>query len=914
MLIIRRVFRRFSRSMAMLVCAGSLAFAGTTGKIAGKITDAQSREALVGVNVVVQGTTSGAMTDIDGNYFIINLPPGVYHLKASAVGFSPVTVNEIKVFVDQTTKIDFQLRVEAVQIGEIQVTAERPIVQQDLTSTASTVTSEQLSKLPVEDIATVVNLQAGVVEGHFRGGRSNEVKYLVDGMPVNDVYSGSSTLQPEVSSVQEVQVLSGTFNAEYGEALSGVVNQVTKVGGDKISGQVSVYAGSYLSNRNDLFPHINYLSPLGRSQDGEHALPVESIEGSLSGPVIQGSNSVKFFVAGRYFYDDGYIYGKRVFNPKDSSHYSSVNSDDWVVVSTGDGKYVSMNFSERYSLQGKLSFNIGNAKGLTLQALYQKQNYANYDHQFQLNPDGNYKYFQRSFIGSVSYNHVINDAAFLDVNASLFESDYKQYALEDTYDSEGNIIVNNGYANPVLLNTLGANTFLTGGTQNWHFNHHTNTYTGKVDLTDQINHIHQIKAGVETQYHTLRYLDYQVHVDATTNFIPALPQASSFDYNSYLNHPYQLAAYIQDKIELDYLIVNIGLRWDYFQPDGQVLKDVDNIAALDSLSPPYPSNYFNKASAKSQLSPRIGLSYPMTDKGAIHVSYGHFFQIPAFEYLYKNPNFRIAEQGNLPEFVGNTIGNADLQPQRTTIYEIGLQQEIAPNLGVSVTAYYKDIRNLLGIQVHKKLGVKVFGEYVNRDYGTVKGFTLSFEKRLTEGFGANVDYTYQIAEGEASDPNSDFLKASAVPAVPSNKQLVPLDWDRRHSLNVELTAGSADNFTGSFIGRLGSGLPYTPSLENQRTGLENSDSKPSYFDVDIYLTKYVKFLDRVFAVFLKVYNVFDTANEPNVFGDTGRAGYTLELTRQQEQPKGVNTIQEYYTRPDYYSSPRQVLVGASVSF
>jgi outer membrane receptor protein involved in Fe transport len=900
--------------MAILVCAGSFAIAGTTGKIAGKIIDAQSHEALVGVNVVVQGTTSGAMTDMDGNYFIINLPPGTVHLRASAVGYAPVVMNDVKVFVDQTTKIDFQLQVEAVQINEVQVTAERPIVQKDLTSTTSTVTSEQIRTLPVEDIGTVINLQAGVVEGHFRGGRSNEVKYLVDGLPVNDVFSGNSTLQPEVNSVQEVQVLSGTFNAEYGEALSGVVNQVTKVGGDKISGEVTGYVGSYLTGRTDLFPHTNYLSPLGRSQDGDHVTPVQSIEGSLSGPVVQGSNLLKFFVAGRYFYDDGYIYGRRVFNPKDSSHYGTTDPNQWVIVSTGDGKYVPMNYNERYSLQGKISINVGNAKGLTLQGLYQNQRYSNYDHQFQLNPDGAYKYFQRSFIGSANYNHVFNDAAFMDVNASLFESDYKQYALEDGVDSDGNIQVNSGYANPDLMRTLGANTFLVGGTQNWHFNHHTNTYTGKIDLTDQITHVHQIKTGVELQYHTLRYLDYRVHVDATTNYIPALPADTSFDYNSYLNHPYQFAAYFQDKIELDYLIVNFGLRWDYFQPDGQVLKDPGAIAGLDSLSPPYPSSYFNKATAKSQLSPRFGLSYPMTDKGAIHISYGHFFQIPSFEHLYKNPNFRISEESNLPEEVGRTIGNADLQPQQTTMYEIGLQQELAPNLGVSITAFGKDIRNLLGIEVYKKLNVITFGQYVNRDYGSVKGFTLAFEKRLSDGFGANVDYTYQIAEGDASDPNADYLKATATPKVPSNKQLVPLDWDRRHSLNVELTAGTPNDFIGSFIGRLGSGLPYTPSFENQRTGLENSDNKPTFFDVDIYLTKYVTLLDKVFSIFLKVYNVFDTANEPNVFGDTGRAGYTLELTRQQEQPKGVNTIQQYYTRPDYFSSPRQVVAGASVSF
>ena len=919
MYLIRRVWQYSKCWIFFSFFWGIVAIAGTTGKIAGKVIDAQSHEGLPGVNVVVPGTAWGAMTDVDGNYYIINLPPGKYQLKASAIGYAPIIESGISVSVDQTTKIDFQIQPEAVQINAVEVIAKRPIIQKDLTSTTATVTSEQIKSMPIEDVATVVNLQAGVVEGHFRGGRSNEVKYLIDGMPVNDVFSGSSALQPEVNTVEEVQVLSGTFNAEYGDALSGVVNQVTKIGGDKYSASLSVYSGGYVSSRTDLFPHINFLSPSGRGSYGEKPAPVENVEGSFSGPVIQGSDQLKFYLAGKYVYDEGYIYGRRVFNPKDSSYYMNNRSNQWVVVSSGDGKFVPMNYNERYSLQGKLSYNLGSAKTLTLQGLYQHQKYNNYDHQFQLNPDGNYINYQKSFLVSANYNHVISASAFLDVNASLFESDFNQGTLEDTtvgvkLNGEDSIRVSNDYVNPELMRTLGNNTFLTGGTQNWHFSHHTDTYTAKIDFTDQLTHVHQIKMGLETQSHRLRYLDYQVHVDATTNYKPKLPTFGSFDYNSYRNQPLQLAAYVQDKIELDYLIVNIGLRWDYFQPDGNVLKNPDDIALLDTLAPPYPSKYFKKASAKSQISPRFGLSYPMTDKGAVHISYGHFFQIPAFSYLYKNPNFRIADQGNLPEFVGNTIGNADLQPQRTTMYEIGLQQEMAPNLGVSVTAFYKDIRNLLGITIHKKLNVKVFGEYVNRDYGEVKGFTFSLERRLADGFGATLDYTYQIAQGDASDPNADFLKASATPPVPINKQLVPLDWDRRHSLNITLNTGSPGDYNASFITRFGSGLPYTPSFESQRTGLENSDNRPSFLDADLYVTKYFNIFDKMVSVFLKIYNLLDTPNELNVFTDTGMAGYSLELTRLQEQPQGVNTLQQYFARPDFYSAPRQVLVGASVSF
>jgi outer membrane receptor protein involved in Fe transport len=906
MAVFKKRFRASLRlALAMLLCTAS-GFAGTTGKISGTITDAQTKEALAGVNVLVVGTALGAATDVQGTYFIINIPPGTYQLKVSAVGYSPVILTDLKVSADQTTRADITLQQQAIELQGVEVTATRPIVQRDLTSTSATVTTDQISKLPLEDVQAAVNLQAGVVEGHFRGGRSNEVKYLVDGVAVNDVFSGNSSLEAEVSSVQEIQVLSGTFNAEYGEALSGVVNQVTKTGGDKYSGGVSTYVGDYVSTHSDIFQRINYLSPTGRGQQHQKAFGVYNVDANLSGPLIQGSSLLRFFVSGKYLYDDGYIYGRRVFNPRDSSYTVGSNPQTWVVVGTGDGRYVPMNNNERASLQGKLSINLGNARALSLQGLYQGQNYRVYNHAFQLNPDGDYHYYQKSFLGSASYNHVFSDAAFLDANASLFETDYKQYVYEDPFDPR--------YANPEVMRALGPNTFLTGGTQNWHFLHHTNTYTAKIDITDQATRIHQLKWGIEGKYHTLRYQDFQIHAGAESGYRPAISPPGSFDNNTYQNHPKQLAAYVQDKIELDYLVVNMGLRFDYFQPDGKALSNPDNVAALDTLSPPYPSALLRDASAKSQFSPRVGLSYPISDKGAVHISYGHFFQIPAFEFLYKNPNFRITDQGTFPEFVGNTLGNPDLQPQRTTIYEIGLQQELADDLGIAVTGYYKDIRNLLGIQLHQKLGVTTFGEYVNRDYGAVKGITISFEKRISSNFGGNVDYTYQVAQGDASDPNADFIRAQAVPPIPSNKELVPLDWDRRHSLNVTLTLAGADNYSAGLITRLGSGLPYTPALENSRTGLENSDNRPPFFDTDIYLTKYLKFLDRIFSVFVKIYNVFDTENEVNVFTDTGRAGYTLELTRPQEAPRGVNTLQEYFTRPDFYSAPRQVIVGASVNF
>ena len=148
-------------------------FAGTTGKISGKVLDAGNHEPLIGANVVILGTTLGAATDFEGNYFIINIPPGKYQVKASLIGYNTVTIQNVQVNVDQTTKLDFDLSEEAVEMNDVLVVATRPIVQKDLTSTQSNVSGDDISMLPLEDVQSVVNLQAGVVDGHFRGVKAN---------------------------------------------------------------------------------------------------------------------------------------------------------------------------------------------------------------------------------------------------------------------------------------------------------------------------------------------------------------------------------------------------------------------------------------------------------------------------------------------------------------------------------------------------------------------------------------------------------------------------------------------------------------------------------------------------------------------------------------------------------------------
>jgi outer membrane receptor protein involved in Fe transport len=355
------------------------------------------------------------------------------------------------------------------------------------------------------------------------------------------------------------------------------------------------------------------------------------------------------------------------------------------------------------------------------------------------------------------------------------------------------------------------------------------------------------------------------------------------------------------------MIVNAGLRFDYFDPKGAIPQ---NFREPD-ISP-------TEAATKSMMfSPRFGLAYPITDQGKIHVSYGHFFQTPRLDFLYTNPEFDIFELQSTPapppNSVLNTIGNANLKPEQTVSYEMGLQQQIMIDYSLDVTVFYKDIRNLLGTEVLYTLTGIRYARYINRDYGNVKGITLSLKKRQSGGVGASLDYTYQLAKGNASDPNSAYMDSQA--GREPTKQMVPLDWDRRHQLNLSLTWTPVPSFALSLIGRMGTGLPYTPTYQTTRAIVENSARKPIVYNFDLYSFRDFKIANFNLLLFLRIYNLFDQLNELNVYSDTGRATYSLaSLSTGGLRPQGINTYDQYITRPDFYSAPREVQLGFEFEF
>lgn len=904
-----------------------------TGKISGRVIDNATGEPLPMANVLITDSNIGAATDMNGYYAILNVRPGKYSVRASTIGYQSVIVQEVKVSIDLTTNIDFELNPESVDIGgEVVVIAEKPLVTKDLTSSTAFVGSEDIEALPVTDFQEILELQAGVVGGNVRGGRTGEVLYTIDGVPVTDVYDGSTVIDVNTSAIQELQFISGAFNAEYGRALSGVVNLATKEGNNDFKANMNTYIGDYLSSRTGIFRDVDSFEPFA----------IKNFEAGISGPVIP--DHVYFFINGRYLSNDGYLDGLRVYNPWDITFNKNPGApldERYEIQQTGDSSIVPMNWNERIFMQGKLTYTVFPGFKISYNFLFDSEDYQTYEHDFAYNPEGRYKKFSRGITNIFNITHAPSASTFYQLNVSNFYKFYTQYAYESLDDPR--------WTHTELENQQPQEmpSFKTGGTRHGIYKRMTNSYDFKFDFTSQIFRSHQIKFGMDALFSTVNSNSYgfiqwkdkngngvfdpgedtvqdpEYTGDPYVNIrLPNLSDpAENLSINLHTAKPYEISAYIQDKIEFDDMIINIGVRFDYFEPDGKMLTDptdpdiyrprkTENVEKTIEERRQY---WYKSATSKYQFSPRLGVAFPITDRGVVHFSYGHFFQVPNYQWLYENPEYKF-EYGT-----GNVgvAGNPDLKPEQTISGEIGLQQALTDNITIDVTGYFRDIRDLTGTRADE---IIIFGassrysQYVNSDFGFVKGVIFSLTKRFSDGWSATVDYTLQSAKGNASDPaaSRNRLISNELPEI----QLVSLNWDQTHTLNATFTYASEDNWGVSFIGRYGSGMPYTPSQSiNISKLLYNSETKPAYYNVDLRGYYDLQIYDNIKASFFcKIYNLFDVRNEMQVYNDSGTADFTLTeyLRRISGKPAIINSLDEYYRNPTFYSEPRRIELGFSL--
>jgi outer membrane receptor protein involved in Fe transport len=391
----------------------------------------------------------------------------------------------------------------------------------------------------------------------------------------------------------------------------------------------------------------------------------------------------------------------------------------------------------------------------------------------------------------------------------------------------------------------------------------------------------------------------------------SLPEQNTSGNNRYEKSPVEASLFIQNKLEFDELIVNAGLRYDYWDPKS--LIPINPRATTKPNDGIRLDTDFEPSKTVMQISPRLGMAFNYSEWGVVHVSYGHFFQTPRFEFVFNNSEFEV-ELGGLQ----TVMGNANLKPEKTITFELGLQQQINESISLDVAIYNKTIRDLLSQEIINTTDEKVYARYINRDYGNVRGIAASLDSRNNNNFSWGIDYTYQVAKGNASDPNAVFVDFQTTPPKESEKQVVPLDWDQRHTLNGNITFGNSKDLSVSLIGRMSTGQPYTPTNPGSEltTQFENSDNKPTVYTVDLNTFKTINISSYKLRVFIKVFNLFDRLNQKAVYSSTGNADepYRTETERELLLQNPNLTLSEINLRPNYLSEPRRIIIGIKTSF
>ena len=965
------ILTRLSYFIIITFLSIRLLFAGTTGKLSGSIIDQETSEPLIGCNVIVENTYLGTSSDLNGEYTILNIPPGKFDVRFEMIGYKKLRQEEVSVSIDKTTRLNIKLEQSVIQGEVVTVKADRKLIQFDVTQSEAIITADVLDEMPVTEVSDVLRLQGGVTQDasgdiHLRGGRSSEVSYMVDGMPISDMYDGGISVQIENDNVQELQVISGTFNAEYGKALTGIVNMVTKDGGSEIKGSIHTYSGDYIS-KDPIFSNLERFT-----FNDDH-----SISANLNGPIIPGKLS--FYSSARINNSQGWLNGLQTFTIYGDTVFEDKNNNKYF--DSGDKKkkpfYRSLNWYKSWSAQNKISFQINPSTTLKLNTIINNRTGQDYNHALQFLDKAQLTNYDKGQLFILSLSHSLSSKSFFQVNLSGFNKKFESNLFQNSQDSR--------YATPDSLywvNTQGivpehiielygddvkfypAYSLYKAGVDNRRFERETNTQTIKVDYTSQINKYNQIKVGFDYSEVDL-YLDSYSILDSIQTdqvYTPIIPEQGSITRTAYKRTPKEMALYMQDKIEYGDMIINIGLRYEEFDPrsrtplnihepyiknprnpalDSLTISELENIdwgsvsyfdedSIGDTIAYSYADYYarFNdqpnlknqqgwwkKTSIKKQLSPRMAVAYPISDKGVIHFAYGYFFKVPDYLFLYNETDYKLTEAGT--NF--GIFGNPDLKPETTVSYELGIKQEIYTNTRLELRAFYRDARNYVSSGIPIDLGDgKTYYSYVNKDYSNSRGLIATIYKRLNRYFGGQLDYTYQIAEGANSDPEEEF--GAALAGNEPTRSMVPLDWDQTHNLNGSIFTSFSDwgaNATFQF----GSGYPYSPQITNyEMQGAvlsnvldRNSRRKPYNFRVDLKITKKIRFKALSGKLYMSINNLTDRRNELNVYRDTGRTAETIEIGRAELvspfEPMRPNTISEYFNRPDWYDSPRRIQFG-----
>jgi len=512
---------------------------------------------------------------------------------------------------------------------------------------------------------------------------------------------------------------------------------------------------------------------------------------------------------------------------------------------------------------------------------------------------------------------------FYEFKLSYIKNYNGNYVYKNPYDPR--------YVHDVYSRSFGVG-FSTGGQQKHHIERTMKDYNFKYDITWQLNNNHSLKSGFLYSYHILDNNSFTIrnkyygekeefifYYDSTANkriypyYEPeVLPDSSTYT-DIYKHKPFELSCYIQDKMEFEYMVINLGVRLDYFSPNTYYPSQWRNPAnQLSFPNNPEKMSKYLKATPKYQISPRLGISYQLGKTALLHFAYGHFFQMPPLYAIYQNHSHMIP-----PFDFAVVMGNPQINAQKTVQYEIGLWQKLMEGMNLELTVYYRDIYNLLSAKVITTFNQIRYGLYSNKDYGNVRGLEAKYDINYKNLF-INLNYTYQYTRGNADSPTFTFSRAGS--RMDPVNRLIPMSWDQRHTLNISI-GYYQPNYGASMTIQYNSGTPYTwaPLPESPLSQINlfpNNDYMPAKVNVDLNAHYNIFDFNGIKGrINLLVYNLFDRLNETGVYGTTGRA-YT-SIVRENDIKNHKSDFNDYWDiikNPGMFSEPRLIKVGLDVTF
>lgn len=904
--------KRFLSFLFVILLVSAVAFAGTTGKIRGKVVDASTGEGLPGATVLVEGTQLGAAASADGSFFILQVPPGVYSLQAVMVGYSTGIVTDVVISADSTTNVTIELQEKIAGTEEVTVTAKREIIRKDNTSTVEKVDAAKIKNMAVDSVDDVLTIQKGAallsnatnnVENsaneergnvgglHIRGGRGNEVGYYVNGFSVQNLMTGQSALDVATDAVQEMQILTGGFNAEYGNAMSGIINIVTKEGGKDFHAGVTVETDAMFSKPDKVDPGLLDLN-----------YGFNSIKGFVSGPIPY----TPFAFMGTFGYSERDAVGHRIPDYEDmvDNLPEDLAPAYWTPHTAANG------YDYQFKLSGKLMPTLKSETDI-LGSFSQGEYYS---HRYKYDLDKYMEGETNSLLITEKLTHTLNARTFYSVMVGYF--DFTDDWLPQSGEDEIGDFINPYTETDERVFDL-YNLFYIDGHYIAFSQQEASYINVRGDLTSQVNRFNQIKAGFEVQMHDLEYFScsYPTSANYTTDFNVKPMLANLF---------------VQDKLEYENMILNVGVRMDYFDPN--IKYFTDPTAFIEGTDSPTAD-----ADAKYAISPRIGLALPISDTSVLHFHYGYFYQMPTFNYLFSNVENDEWYKPGYP-----LLGNPNLDMQKTIAYELGLEQRLGEDWRMTVVGYYKSISDLLYTEEIPD-PIKSYTLYTNGGYAQVRGLEIGLSKLYSNYISGDINYSLSWATGNSSSERDGYYGVVTVSGglrTPPAKKY-PLAFDRRHAvkINMDIRTQKGDgpelfgmkplqNAGVNFLFSYESGAPYTPKdVTNRNTGPMNSMRMPGTKSLDMRINKDFEFdvMGRMLNVsaYCTISNLFNWVNVTSVYATTGEPDdnglYDNAAAATDPYPGDdytfENKYKEYFgANPEFYGAPRYVRFGLGISF